>query len=88
MKSVIVIGHKNPDTDSICSAICYAALKRKLTGENYVPCRAGEVNNETQYVLDKFGVDAPELIESLEPRIIDVQFRHVEVLIFLDNISS
>ena len=78
MKSVIVIGHKNPDTDSICSAICYAALKRKLTGNNYIPCRAGEINNETQYVLDKFGVNAPELIESLEPRIIDVQFRHVE----------
>lgn len=77
MKSTIVIGHKNPDTDSICSAICYAALKRTLTGENYVPCRAGEINNETQFVLDKFGVEPPELIESLEPRISDVQFREV-----------
>ena len=78
MKSTIVIGHKNPDTDSICSAICYADLKRRITGENYVPCRAGEINNETQYVLDKFGVEPPELIESLEPRISDVQFREVE----------
>ena len=78
MKSTIVIGHKNPDTDSICSAICYADLKRRLTGENYVPCRAGEINNETQYVLDHFGVEPPELIESLEPRISDVQFREVE----------
>ena len=78
MKSTIVIGHKNPDTDSICSAICYAALKRTLTGENYVPCRAGEINNETQFVLEKFGVEPPEPVESLEPRISDVQYREVE----------
>ena len=78
MKSTIVIGHKNPDTDSICSAICYAHFKRAVTDENYVPCRAGEINNETQYVLDKFGIEPPELIESLEPRISDVQFREVE----------
>lgn len=78
MKSTIVVGHKNPDTDSICSAICYAHLKRALTGENYVPCRAGEINNETQFVLEKFGVEPPELVKSLEPRISDVQFREVE----------
>lgn len=78
MKTTIVVGHKNPDTDSICSAICYAALKRALTGENYVPCRAGEINNETRFVLEKFGVEPPELIESLEPRISDVQYREVE----------
>jgi len=78
MKSTIVIGHKNPDTDSICSAICYAHLKRAMTGDNYVPCRAGEINNETQYVLDKFDIEPPELIESLEPTIADVQFRRVD----------
>lgn len=78
MKSTIVIGHKNPDTDSICSAICYADLKRRLTGEDFVPCRAGEINDETRFVLDKFDVDAPQLIESLEPTINDVQFREVE----------
>ena len=77
MKPVIVVGHKNPDTDSICSAICYANLKRKLTGNDYIPCRAGEVNNETQYVLQRFGVEAPQFIASLEPRITDVQYRHV-----------
>ncbi len=75
MKSTIVIGHKNPDTDSICSAICYAELKSKMTGEEYVPCRAGELNSETQFVLEHFGVDVPELVESLEPTISDVQFR-------------
>ena len=78
MKSTYVIGHKNPDTDSVCSAICYAYLKNKLTGEEYIPCRAGEINSETAFVLDHFNVEAPELIESLEPTIADVQFRRVD----------
>jgi manganese-dependent inorganic pyrophosphatase len=78
MKSTIVIGHKNPDTDSICSAICYAHFKSRLTGEEYIPCRAGELNNETQFVLEHFGVEPPRLIQSLEPRIADVQYRQVE----------
>lgn len=78
MKSTIVIGHKNPDTDSICSAICYADLKHKLTGEEYIPCRAGELNSETAFVMETFGVEAPKLIESLEPRVSDVQFREID----------
>ena len=78
MKSTIVIGHKNPDTDSICSAICYADLKHKLTGEEYIPCRAGELNSETEYILKTFKVEAPKLIESLEPRVSDVQFREID----------
>lgn len=78
MKPVIVIGHKNPDTDSICSAICYAHLKQTLTGNEYIPCRAGQVNSETHYVLERFGVDPPKYVESLEPRISDVQYRHVD----------
>lgn len=78
MKSTIVIGHKNPDTDSICSAISYAHLKSILTGEDYVPCRAGEINNETKFVLEHFGVGEPQLITSLEPKVSDVQFRDIE----------
>lgn len=78
MKPTIVIGHKNPDTDSICSAICYAALKRKLTGKEYIACRAGKVNTETEYILNTFGVDAPQYLESLEPRLSDVQYRTVK----------
>lgn len=77
MKSTIVIGHKNPDTDSICSAICYAYLKHRMTGEEYVPCRAGEINGETKYVLDKFCVKSPRLLESLEPTVADVPFRRI-----------
>lgn len=75
-KPTIVIGHKNPDTDSICSAIGYANLKRKLTGQDYIPCRSGNINNETQYVLDTFGVEAPKLVLSLAPTLRDVEFRH------------
>ena len=51
MNPVFVIGHRNPDTDSICSAICYAHLKRRLTGGEYIACRAGHVNAETKFVL-------------------------------------
>ena len=78
MKPVIVIGHKNPDSDSICSAICYANLKRKLTGRDYIACRAGDINNETKYILDTFQVEAPQLVESLEPTLADVQYRQIE----------
>ena len=78
MKPIFVIGHKNPDTDSICSAICYANLKQKITGDTYIACRAGAVNNETKYVLDSFGVEEPQLVQSLEPRVADVQYRKVE----------
>lgn len=78
MKPIFVIGHKNPDTDSICSAISYAYLKKKITGDPYIACRAGAVNNETKYVLDCFGVAEPQLVQSLEPRVADVQYRKVE----------
>ena len=59
-----VIGHKNPDSDSICSAIGYAAYKTEVTGETYIPRRAGKVNPESQFVLDRFGLEAPELLEN------------------------
>ena len=65
MSKVFVTGHKNPDTDSICSALGYAALKRGL-GVDAVAIRAGEVNKETQYALDYFKVEAPELVQSVE----------------------
>ena len=54
-KTVLVIGHRNPDTDSVCSAIAYAYLKQQL-GLNAVPARAGKINPETQFVLEHFGV--------------------------------
>ena len=77
MSPVFVIGHRNPDTDSICSAICYANLKRILTGEEYIACRAGHVNTETKFVLEHFGVEPPRYIATFEPRLSDVQYREV-----------
>lgn len=74
-RRTIVIGHKNPDTDSICSAICYAALKSKITRKEYVPGRAGHVNEETQYVLNYFNVEAPQLIESVKTQVRDIEIR-------------
>ena len=67
MSKVFVTGHKNPDTDSICSALSYAALKQ-AQGVEAVAVRLGEVNKETQYALDYFQVDAPELIGSVEEK--------------------
>ena len=74
----IVIGHKNPDTDSICSAICYANLKRQLTGGEYEPRRAGQVNEETQFVLNYFGVEAPELVEHVKTEVRDIEIRETK----------
>ncbi|WP_405728050.1 putative manganese-dependent inorganic diphosphatase [Anaerotignum sp.] len=75
-----IIGHKNPDTDSICSAIAYAALKNKLGEGEYVAKRAGDVNNETKYVLDFFGVETPELIEHVGTQVKDVNIKPTPVL--------
>lgn len=71
-KEIFVIGHKNPDTDSICSAIAYAYLKNQMTESSlYVPGRAGDVNTETQYVLDKFGYLAPEYVCNVRTQVRD-----------------
>mgnify|MGYP006360873359 CR=1 FL=1 len=65
-KRIYVIGHKNPDTDSICSAIAYANLKNKMTKtEDYVPYRAGQLNEETRYVLKKCGVSPLPLLQDV-----------------------
>ena len=75
IKKTLVVGHRNPDTDSICSAICYANLKHKLTGQEYEPCRAGSVNPETEFVLEHFQVEAPRLIENVKTQVKDIEFR-------------
>lgn len=75
---IYVVGHKNPDTDSICSAIAYAALKTKITGKVYEPRRAGQLNEETQYVLERFHVKTPRLLSDLREQIKDVELKEVE----------
>jgi manganese-dependent inorganic pyrophosphatase len=68
----IVIGHRNPDMDSICSAIAYAELKRKLGLPDIVAGRAGNTNERIDYVLQKFGVSAPEFVSDVAPTVADV----------------
>ena len=77
---IYVVGHKNPEKDSICSAIAYAALKKELTGKHYVARRAGRLNEETQYVLEYFGVEVPKLLSDLRVQVRDVDLRRAENL--------
>ena len=77
-RKVYVVGHKNPDTDSICTAIAYANLKTKLTQIRHEPRRAGQLNEETQYVLERFGVKVPLLLSDLREQIKDVDLRESE----------
>ncbi len=77
-RTVCVVGHKNPDTDSICSAISYAYLKNQIDPEhNYVPCRAGQLNAETQYVLEHFHVEVPLYLDNIGTRVKDMEIREV-----------
>ena len=66
MEELIVFGHKSPDTDTICSSIVMADLQTKIRGEKVVPCRLGEINEETKFALKKFNVEEPKLIEKVE----------------------
>lgn len=71
MEKVLIFGHKNPDTDTICSAIAYADLKSKL-GWNVEPVRLGEVNGETAFALERFGFEAPRLVETVANEVKEV----------------
>jgi manganese-dependent inorganic pyrophosphatase len=68
----IVIGHRNPDMDSVCSAIAYAELKRKLGMPNVVAARAGNTNERIEFILQKFDVPAPEFVSDVAPTVADV----------------
>ena len=65
-QTVYITGHKNPDTDSICSALAYANLKNRLGDTKAVPIRLGHINQETEFVLDYFGVEAPKFKDSMK----------------------
>lgn len=75
MEKVFIIGHKNPDTDSICSAIAYADIKTRKTRNKYeyIPMRAGHINSETDFVLKKFKVDVPQYISNMGTQVKDME---------------
>ena len=74
---VVVIGHRNPDTDSICSALAYAELKNKTSDLVCEARRAGKMNQETEFVLKKFGVTPPRMCTDVNPKIRDVDYREI-----------
>ena len=76
-EKIYVIGHKNPDTDSICSAIAYADLRQKVTGQVHEAKRAGHVNDETAYVLDRFGVESPKLLTDVRLQVRDLDIHEM-----------
>ena len=88
MKKVYVIGHRNPDTDSICSAIAYANLKNQVEGNGYEAYRAGNINGETRYVLDTFGIKDPKYVSDVRPRLKDVNLNLVKGAKATDSLKS
>ena len=78
-RKVVVIGHQNPDTDSICSAIAYAALKNQAGDDlTYEARRAGRLNQESAFVLNRFGVEPPRMCTDVLPKVRDVEYREME----------
>ena len=80
-----VIGHTNPDTDSLCSAIAYAYLKRKVTGGHYVAKRAGQINAESKFVLDYFQAEIPDYLGDVRTQVMDIDVNRVKGV--TENIS-
>lgn len=74
MESIFVTGHRNPDTDSIVSAMAYAALRNALGDRNYLACRLGHVSDETQMVLERFGFAAPQWIKTVRTQVRDLDY--------------
>lgn len=73
---IFVIGHKNPDTDSICSAIAYCDIKnRTFQNRRYIPKRAGQINEETEFVLNRFGIQPPGYLSNIGTQVKDMDIR-------------
>ena len=78
VQKVVVIGHTNPDTDSICAAIAYAELKNRTSDLVCEPRRAGRLNAETSYVLQRFGVPVPRMCTDVNPKVRNVDYRRID----------
>ena len=79
MKKVIIIGHRQPDTDSIASVTGYAAFLNHAEPGRYIAARCGELNAETCFALETLGIRPPELIDSIEPRVSDLAIHRISV---------
>ena len=88
MEKILVFGHKSPDTDTICSSIVMADLQTKMRGEEVIPCRLGELNEETQYALNYFKADAPKYIEKVEEGQVVILVDHNEFTQSVDGIEN
>ncbi|HQL42839.1 MAG TPA: putative manganese-dependent inorganic diphosphatase [Spirochaetota bacterium] len=78
MEDIIVIGHKNPDTDSICAAYCYAQLKNSVDSTNrYRAFRCGNINRQTRFVFEQIGLQPPDLINNVYPKVNDIMTKNV-----------
>ena len=87
MEEILVFGHKNPDTDSICSSIAMANL-RKNQKLNVIPCRLGELNKETTFVLKKIGLEAPKLLKTVSAQIKDLNYVEKSTVSMEDSIQE
>ena len=87
MEEILVFGHKNPDTDSICSSIAMSNL-RKQQGFNAIPCRLGEINKETKFVLDNLGVKSPKLLKTVSAQITDLNYVEKSTISTEDSIKE
>ncbi len=74
MDTVYVIGHKNPDTDSVVSAMAYAALQNALGGDRYIAARYGHLNTETSFLLERFGFQPPVYLRSVRTQVSDIDY--------------
>ena len=80
MNPIYLFGHQKPDTDSIASVIGYAEFKNRSEPGRYVPARCGELNPESRYMLERFGIESPAFIHSVEPRLSDISYKPVFAL--------
>lgn len=87
-QKIYVFGHRNPDTDSICSAIAYAHLKQALGHTQVFPARLGPINKETQFVLDTFQIGLPELIKDVKPQVSDLVLTDFSMACENDSVSK
>ena len=74
MDTIYITGHRNPDTDSIVSAMAYAALQNALGNRQYQAARLGQISDETQIVLDRFGFQPPKLIDNVRTQVRDLDY--------------